>query len=196
MEYINHSYTNTLPGISGYWDNSLLKPRHFYHTGFEDSLENIVFKEEPEKEKDMLGRVFSDKNKTLKSTVKALFNEIMLRERLDSFLLYKINEDICRQHSHSEQVKILMQFNYSTNLLNYSGKARMQIEKNVLDLEQEKRKEYLECWKDLTLLKKDLLCALKDYWLLSKRKHSLNLEDDRRGEYMQEIEAYNWQGSR
>ena len=117
MEYTNNSYTNTVPIISDYWNNSLLKPRHFYHTGFEDSLENIVFKEDPEKEKDILGRVFSDKNKTLKATIKALFNEIMLRERLDSFLLYKISEDICRQHSHFEQVKTLMQFNYSNNLL-------------------------------------------------------------------------------
>lgn len=193
MEYTTYRNPGYLNVVPSYLENSVLKPRHFYHTGFEDSLEKIVFKEEPGEEKDILGRVFSDKNKTLKATIKALFNEIMLRERLDSFLLYKINEDICRQHSHFEQVKTLMQFNYSTNLLNYSSKTRMQIEKNVLDLEQEKRKEYLECWKDLTLLKKDLLCALKDYWLLSKRKHSLNLEDDRRGEYMQEIEAYNWQ---
>jgi len=185
----NSQYLNAFPS---YLENSILKPRSFYHTSFEDSLEKIVFNEEPEKEKDVLGRVFSDKNKTLKATIKALFNEIMLREGLDSFLLYNINEDICRQHSCLEQVKEFTRFNYSAGFLDYFSKAKIKLENNVLNLEQEKRKEYLECWKDLTLLKKELLSALKDYWLISKRRCSLNLENDGRGEYMQETEAYSW----
>lgn len=179
-----------------YLENSVLKPRPFYHTGFEDSLEKIVFKEESEPAEDILGRVFSDKSKTLKATIKALFNEIMLRERLDSFLLYKVNEDICRQHSYLEQVKEFTRLNYSAGFLDYFSKAKLKLENNVLDLEQEKRKEYLECWKDLTSLKKELLSALKDYWLLSKRRCSLNLENDNYRRNMQEIEAYSWQASR
>ena len=196
MEYEidkNSQYPDVFPG---YLENSALKPRPFYHTGFEDSLEQVVFREEPEKDRGVLGRVFSDKSKTLKATIKALFNEIVLRERLDSFLLYRINEDICRQHSCLEQVKEFTRFNYSAGFLDYFSRAKMKLESNVLDLEQEKRKTYLECWKDLFELKKELLTGLKDYWLLSKRKHSLNLENDRRGEHMQEIEAYNWRGSR
>jgi hypothetical protein len=170
MEYKNPEYLNTFPA---YWENSVLKPRPFYHTGFEDSLENIVFKEEPENEKGMLERVFSDKSKTLKATIKALFNEIMLRERLDSVLLYKINEDVCRQHSYLEQLRSLTRFNYSPDLFKDSTNTKMQLENNVLELEKEKRREYLECWRDLMFLKKYLLTALKDYWDLSKRRNTL-----------------------
>ena len=44
-----------------------------------------------------MGKVFSDKSKTSKATVKALLNEIELRENLDTHLLNRINEDICGQ---------------------------------------------------------------------------------------------------
>jgi hypothetical protein len=158
--------------MPGYWNESVLKPRPFYYTDFDKSIEKIVL-DEPEEPKGLADKIFSDKSKTLKSTIKALFNEINVRERLDSFLLYRINEDICRQHSYLEQAKNLTRFSYSVDFLGYFNKAKMQIENNVLELEKEKRKEYLECWKDLMGLKKELLSALKDYWLISKRRNVL-----------------------
>ncbi len=42
MEYRNH-YRSAFPS---YLDNSLLKPRSFYHTGIEEILENIVLEVE------------------------------------------------------------------------------------------------------------------------------------------------------
>jgi len=65
-----------------FYDNSVnsenkLKP--FYHTDLKSTLENIVFKEKPEKEKSIIDKIFSDKSKTLKTTVKSLLNEIELR---------------------------------------------------------------------------------------------------------------------
>jgi len=104
MEYTRNNYVNVMPS---YLENSVSNPRHFYHTGFEDSLENIVLKEDTKTETGILESVFSDKRKNLKATVKALFNEIKLRERLDTFLLYKIDYDICRQHSYLEQLKMV-----------------------------------------------------------------------------------------
>ena len=58
----------------------------------------------------------------------------------------------------------------------------MQLETNVLDLEKEKRKEYLECWRDLSFLKKYLLSALKDYWDLSRRSEALLYDSASSGE--------------
>ena len=46
----------------------------------------------------------------------------------------------------------------------------------VLELEKEKRREYLECWKDLMLLKEHLLSSLKDYWDLIKKRELLQSE--------------------
>ena len=193
MEYkTNYEYRDVFPS---YLENSLTKPKPFYHTGMENSLERIVFDEEPVIEKESMG-IFADKRKTLKSTVKALFNEIMLRERLDSFLLYQINENICRQHNYYEGLRKLFRLNYHPDTQKHLHDKKMQMEGNVLNLEQEKRKEYLECWKDLMGLKKELLGALKDYWMLSKREYSMNPEDDRCGDNMPETQAYFRQAGR
>lgn len=45
-----------------------------------------MFKDKPEKEKSLVEKVFSDKIKTSKATIKALLNEIELCENLDSHL--------------------------------------------------------------------------------------------------------------
>jgi len=179
MEYTKDNYISTVPS---YLENPLLKPRHFYHTGFKDSLESIVFKEDTKTETGILERVFSDKRKNLKATVKALFNEIMLRERIDLFLLYKIDADIFKQNSYIEQLKVVAAHSYSLELLKDLSTTRMKLESNMLDLEKEKRKEYLECWRDLSFLKKYLLSALKDYWDLSKRTEALMYDSDSPGE--------------
>ena len=60
------------------------KQKPFYHTDLTNTLENIVFKEKSTKEKGILEKVFYDKSKASKATVKALLNEIELRESLDS----------------------------------------------------------------------------------------------------------------
>jgi len=179
MDYTRNNYINIMPS---YLENPALKPRHFYHTGFEDALENIVLKEDSETESGMLEKVFSDKRKNLKATVKALFNEIMLRERLDLFLFDKIDADMFKQKSYIEQLKVVAQHNYSLALFKDISSTRMKLENSVLDLEKEKRKEYLECWRDLSFLKKYLLSALKDYWDLSRRTEALMYDSDSPGE--------------
>lgn len=192
MEYENSSYRNVLPG---YLENSALKPRQFYSTGFEDSLENIVFKEEPQKEKSVIEKVFSDKNRTLKATVKALFNEILLRERLNSELLSRIDSDMCKPGSYLSQVKRILKRQYTPDLEIAFSRRRTNLEKQVQELEKEKRQEYLACWKDLMFLRKYLLSALKDYWTLSGRKSFLQIKNDGRGESLPQVEAYNWRES-
>jgi len=179
MDYTRNNYINIMPS---YLENPVLKPRPFYHTGFEDSLESIVLKEDSKTETGILERVFSDKSKNLKATVKALFNEILLRERIDLFLLYKIDADIFKQNSYIEQLKVVAGHSYALELLKDLSTTRMKLESNVLDLEREKRKEYLECWRDLSFLKKYLLSALKDYWDLSKRTDALLYDSASPGE--------------
>ncbi len=188
MEYKKPEYLNAFPG---YLENSVLKPRPFYHTEFNSTIEKIVL-DEPEEPKGIADRIFSDKTKTLKSTVKALFNEVNLRERLDGFLLYKIDEDICKCRNYLNEIKLLSN-PYSLNPQLTS--RRTKLESEILRLDEEKRKTYLECWKNLFELKKELLSGLKDYWVISKRFSALYLEDVKDygcGEYMQEVKAYTW----
>ncbi len=155
--------------------NSVLKIQPFYHTDLTNNLEKIVFKTEPKNEKGILEKVFSDKSKTLKATVKALLEEIKLRETLDSHLINKIDDEICRQNTKLMPLKKL-KAHYSFDLYKEINNLKMQMEDNVLELEKEKRKEYLECWRDLMFLKKYLLVALKEYWDLIKKREVLECD--------------------
>jgi hypothetical protein len=171
----------------------LLKPGDFYETGIERSLENIVLKDEPQIERGVVEKIFSDKGRTLRTTVKALFNEILLRERMNSKLLCGIDSDICKTDFYLEQIKSLTGRQYTPDLSIAFSRRRTQLESQVIDLEKEKRQEYLACWKDLMFLKKYLLSALKDYWNISNKKSFLNIENDGYRSSVQETETYNWQ---
>lgn len=154
-------------------ENTVSKP--FYHSDLKNTLEGIVFKETPEKQQGILEKMFSDKGKTLKGTVKALLNEIKLRETLDSHLIKKIDDEVCSKHTDLMQLNNL-KLNYSPDLARDINTTKMQLENSVLELEKEKRKEYLECWRDLMFLKKYLLTSLKDYWDLVNKRNVLSYD--------------------
>lgn len=191
MEYKNSQYKSIMPS---YLENSVLKPRPFYHTGIEDSLENIVLKEEPLPERGTIDKIFSDKSRNLKATVKALFNEILLRERLNTYLLGRMDDDLCKTGSYLEEIRMITSRDYLRDLTLGFSRRRTMLESRLIDLEKEKRQEYLTCWKDLMFLKRYLLSALKDYWNLSNRKSFLGMENDESGyrRNMQETEAFDW----
>ena len=93
----NLDFLYTIPNN---FENTETKLNPFYHTDLKNTLENIVFKDKPEKDANLLDKLFSDKSKTSKASVKALLNEIELRESLDSHLLKKIEEEISIQNTH------------------------------------------------------------------------------------------------
>ncbi len=152
-------------------DIVIIKP--FYHTDFKDSLEKIVFKNHSEVKGSILDKVFSEKQKTIASTIKSVLDEIHLREALDLHLLKKINEDISWQRLQLDHLNSL-KVQYFIELSNEVASQKTKIEKNIVDLDQEKRKEYIECWNDLMELKKTLLLTLKDFWEVAKRQNLLS----------------------
>ncbi|MCX5693886.1 MAG: hypothetical protein NT014_01935 [Candidatus Omnitrophica bacterium] len=155
--------------IPSYLDNPVLKPRNFYETGLEESLEKIVLHDEPQKERGLIDKIFSDRSRTLKATIKALFNEVLTREHLNSVLLRDIDSELCKTGSYLEQIHDATKRQYTHDLeLAFSGR-RTQLESRLLDLTKQKRDEYLPCWKDLAYLSKGLLVALKDYWDMSHK---------------------------
>ena len=166
---------NNTPNNSENKNNNLskIKLRPFYHTDIKSTLENILFTEKQDSGKGILEKVFSDKTKTLKTTVKSLLNEIELRENLDSHLLRKINDEICRFHTHLMHIGNI-KVQYFPDLFADVNKIKMQFETEILELEKEKRKEYLECWRDLMFLKQYLLSAFKEYWDLVKKREVLS----------------------
>ena len=99
-------------------------------------------------------------------------NEIELRENLDSHLLRIINDEICRFHTHLMHMETI-KVHYFPDLFADVYKNKMQFETEILELEKEKRKEYLECWRDLMFLKQYLLSAFKEYWNLVEKREVL-----------------------
>ena len=170
MQYENTTYQSVLSGYQG-----SPAPKPFFHSELKESLETVVLKDVPEKEQGIAERIFSDKGKSLKATIKALFNEIQLREKLDTFLVYKINDDMCAQKSQLEHLKGL-RTHYNPDWHNDVSKNKKQLEGNLLELEREKRKEYIECWRDLMFMKKYLMTSLKDYWDMAKKRNMLSLD--------------------
>lgn len=145
----------------------------FYHSDLENTLEGIVFEQPSDGATGALERIFSDKTKTLKAGVKALLDEIALREKLNAHLLEEIEGQIDQQSTHLLRLK-RAEADYSLDVLIELKKLTIKIEDKLLDLEQEKRKEELECWRDLMFLKKYLMSSLKEYWDLVKRGEVLS----------------------
>jgi len=150
-----------------------IEVKPFYHTNFKESLENVFLKDKPPKESSIVARLFSNKTEALKSTAKSLLEEIILRETLDSHILNKINEDVVWQKTQLDHLNTL-KLDYVFDWFKEISKIKMHLEDNILELEQEKRKEYLECWRDLMELKKYLLFTLKDFWDFAKKRTVLS----------------------
>ncbi len=162
MGYRFKGYLGSLQNAETYRLNSL------YTVGLEKGLERITEKETTEKEGGIVGRLFSGRAKTLKATIKALISDIQLRERLNEFLLYSIDRDMSKEKSLLSHLQSL-NAHYSPELAERVNTRKRQLEESILELEKEKRKEYLECWRDIMFMKKYLLSALREYWDLNKK---------------------------
>ena len=110
--------------------------------------------------------IFTDRTRSLKSTVNELLAEIERRENLHADLKSRIGDDICRCGEYLQEVKFWTDRPYNPDT-NFTSR-KTNLEKQIFSLEEEKRTEDLTCWRDLMFLKKYLMSALKDYWKLSK----------------------------
>ena len=145
----------------------------FFHSNFKNSLEGLTLETETKENTGLLRNLFADKTKSLKATVKALLDEIKLREELNIHLLKNLDEDICRLNSDLLSFKNINTY-YDFDKFKDLDKTLQKIENNVLSLKNEKRKEYLECWRDIMFLKKYLMSALREYWDLVRRQEMLS----------------------
>ena len=112
--------------------------------------------------------IFTDRTKSLKSTVNELLAEIERRENLHADLNSRIGDDLYRCGEYLQEVKFFTNSPYNLDT-NFTSR-KTSLESQMLSLEEQKRTEDLTCWRDLMFLKKYLMFALKDYWKLSKSK--------------------------
>ncbi|MEW6686176.1 MAG: hypothetical protein AB1393_08225 [Candidatus Edwardsbacteria bacterium] len=146
-----------------------------FYPDLEQSVQSIVSSEE-NIPSESLEKIFSDKTKVLKATIKQIFNEINLRLKVDSDIINSVDEDICKCDGYLEQIRDHCQRDYSLQMTLAFMPRRNHLETQVFDLEKQKRQELLECWRDMSFLKKYLMSALSEYWTLSKRQELLASE--------------------
>jgi len=150
--------------------NCTLKP--FYHSKFQSGLEKIAQVNAPSTEHDAVDKLFSGKIKSLGATITALLEEIQLREKLDLHLIQKIEEDISWQRIQFDHLDSL-RVQYDFDMFSEISSQKTTREARILELEKEKRSEYLECWRDLMSLKKYLMVALKEFWDFNRKRDLL-----------------------
>jgi hypothetical protein len=159
MEYENDTadkYRNIFPGYTHTLEGRLYLP-------VEEGALEVFEATGIRREEDPIERLFSGKSKTLKATVRELLNEIDLREGLNSSLFSKVDEEICKTKTYLLEINGVCQRRYGVEELQF-GRRRTQLEDRLVRLEQEKRQEEKEFWKDAMFLKKYLMSALADYW--------------------------------
>lgn len=155
-----------------YQENLNLKIKPLFNSKLSLPLENIVFNEKSGKENSSLESLFFDKSKTLKANVKALLDDICRRESLNLHLLDNIDDDISKQNTKLMNIESL-RTHYDFEEQKEISNKKLKLDGNILELNKEKRKEYLECWRDLMFMRKYLMSSLREYWDLVKRRGML-----------------------
>jgi hypothetical protein len=120
-----------------------------------------------------LEKIITDRSKVLKSTVKALLDEISQREAVHNRLTDTID---CSITDHGSDLIHLKSLNthYDFEKFVQTTKLITKLEDQILDLEKERRQELLEFWRDSMFLRKYLMSTLSNYWNLAGRKEALS----------------------
>ena len=126
----------------------------------------------PTSQSDPIDTLISGKTRTLKATVNALLEEIECRRTLHSSLVEEIEQDVFKSRNELARLRHTLSEYTITGLRDRKG-LEIKIQSSVNQLEGEKRKEQLECWRDLMFLKKYLMSALREYWDAVRRRESL-----------------------
>lgn len=138
---------------------------------YSGSLEQMIYEPsigQPEnKQEYAVDKLFSGKTKTLKATVRELINEIGLRKNIHSDLVSRIDNEICKTGTYLHEINDVCERKYAEEPK--FGRRRTQLENRITSLEQEKRTEEREFWKDSMFLRKYLMNALADYWRASNK---------------------------
>ena len=140
-----------------------------------NALEDRLYKPSNQIIPGSLEGIFADKAKTQKASAKAFLDEIKLRETLNSRMLYNIDNEILKQNNQILGLDNRKEGYFFENFIDLK-KLKLKIEDRVLEMEREKRKEYIECWRDLMVMKKYLLSSLKDYWNIARKRDALSLD--------------------
>ena len=143
-----------------------------FHPGSKKSLGKIVSEIKTTKGMKIIDRLFLDKAKTLKATVNALLEEVENRRNLNHSLVDEIDREKAVINSdliHLNNLRV----HYDLERDRERNKSKLKLEDKAQRLGEEKRREDVDCWRDMMFLKKYLMSALREYWDVVKRRELL-----------------------
>ncbi len=112
---------------------------------------------------------FFDKIERIRQVIVETIFEMKNRQRLNESFIQGIDSKIANMLHELKELK-----HWSLGNNPSIETRRIHLEKEVLQLEKEKRINNLNCWRDLLLLKKDLREALSEYKTLMRFKEILS----------------------
>ncbi|NVM02105.1 MAG: hypothetical protein HWN67_07200, partial [Candidatus Helarchaeota archaeon] len=142
-----------------------LKDQNKWHSGTHDlisenhpthllSLDDTFFKptidEEDSLDSTTLDSFFKDKLELNELHVSSLVSQIYKRNDIKKENLYRIDKDMMKCQTKIFEIEHIPKW-YNRNITT----TRNTLEKEILDLEKEKRAEYVSWWRDLVLIKRD-----------------------------------------
>jgi flagellar biosynthesis component FlhA len=141
----------------------------------ESALENLLDAGISAKKIGTIEGILNDKAKTQKAAAKALLEDIRARQTVNKCLLDKLDYEICAQDTQIMGIESRKERYVFDNFIQ-TEKLKLKLEDRVLELKKEKRKEYLEYWRDMMFMKKYLLSSLKDYWDIARKRNVLSMD--------------------
>mgnify|MGYP001575730727 CR=1 FL=1 len=118
--------------------------------------------------------LISDKTKAEKAVAKQLLNEIGLREKIRRDSIRSIDEDICQSENLLNEIRAITEAPYFPAIDDLRfGSRRTTLEMKLLELNELKRRQEVEAWKDESTLRRYLLFAFRDYWIAARRSQLL-----------------------
>ncbi|MFH1367952.1 MAG: hypothetical protein ABII64_02370 [Elusimicrobiota bacterium] len=115
---------------------------------------------------DEIDLLFSDKTALAKSSVLNIISQIKERIAIKENNLKNIEYGISNQRTRLFNIEDLFANSYSFDVT----KAKNDIEKAIESSEKEKREQEVSCWRDLALLRKDLMFGMNEYKSNSRKK--------------------------
>jgi len=136
------------------------------------SLGSLLNPQKNNQSSDPIHQIWQDKLRISRFKVSSLLKTLSLREKIKKENIYNINEDICKLHT----IQFAMANDSSVG--EYTGNMQnFGLEKAVGNLEREIRSEITGCWKDISMMRKDLIEATSDYLSLKRKMRLLGLKN-------------------
>lgn len=110
---------------------------------------------------DIVGEIFEDKLHALKTTIESILAQIEQRKKFTKNNLLSLLRGECK--CDTELMQLEDKLKYSGAAGPGADKAKATAQKELLNLERERRFEGVSCWRDLVFLRKELVNTLSEY---------------------------------